>query len=224
MSNPVVSDPVVSDPASPYDAVADRYAELFQDPTLASEPGDREILDRFAARLSPSGSESTSPEHRVADLGCGPGHATAYLAAAGLAAFGIDLSVPMITIAKRSYRDLQFAVGSLAALPLPTRSLDGVLVRFSIIHTPPDEVPDQLAEVARVLRTGGSALFSFQAVADGGPEVEPFDHRVTTGYRWHPDRMAGLLGQAGLTELDRLVNPVSEGHRFPEAHLLLAKG
>ncbi|MGO1975425.1 MAG: class I SAM-dependent methyltransferase [Propionibacteriaceae bacterium] len=203
--------------AGAYDAVAELYAEMFADPTLASEVGDRVLLDRFAARILATGGR------RTADLGCGPGHASAYLTAAGLEVHGYDVSPAMIKIATAAHPDLTFHVGSLDALPDEDDSLDGALVRFSIIHTPPVEVPGHLSEVARVLCTGGAALISFQATDDVDLGVESFDHRVITGYRWHPDRMSGLLGEAGLTEVDRLVNPVSEGHRFPEAHLLLAK-
>lgn len=209
---------------SPYDAVADLYAELFADPTLAGEPGDRQILDRFVARVH------AGTTTRVADLGCGPGHASAYLARAGLDVIGLDLSAPMITIAQRSFGDLgfgvlDFGVGSLSALPLADGCLDGALIRFSIIHTPPEQVPRQLAEVARVLRVGGTALFSFQATDGPDTPVIRFDHRVAPAYRWHPDRMAHLLATAGLSELERLMVPASttEGaHRFPEAHLMVA--
>lgn len=223
MTDQVVTVPKPED--SPYDSVADLYADLFADPTLASEPGDREILDRFVARIH------TGTTAHVADLGCGPGHASAYLARAGLDVIGLDLSAPMITIARRSFRDhdfpdLDFAVGSLTALPLADGCLDGTLVRFSIIHTPPEQVPRQLAEVARVLRLGGTALFSFQATEGPDTPVVGFDHRVAHAYRWHPDRMAHLLAATGLSEIERLIVPATttEGaHRFPEAHLIVGK-
>lgn len=223
MTDHVATGPMPAD--SPYDGVADLYADLFADPTLASEPGDRKILDRFIARVL------TSPQRRCADLGCGPGHASAYLARAGLDVIGLDLSVPMITIAQRSCTDpdlpgLAFAVGSLSALPLADGCLDGALVRFSIIHTPPEQVPHQVAEVARVLRTFAAAVVSFQATDDPDTPVVGFDHRVAPAYRWHPDRMAALLAAAGLAEVDRLIVPAAttEGpHRFPEAHLMVGK-
>jgi len=54
-----------------YDRVAERYAETIGD-ELDHRPLERGLLDAFASLLG--------PDARVADIGCGPGHVTAYLA------------------------------------------------------------------------------------------------------------------------------------------------
>src|SRR5439155_313770 len=74
------------DLAGTYDRVAAPYGEQFFD-ELARKPFDRELLDRFAARLSGRG--------LVCDVGCGPGHVGRYLAERGVDVFGLDLSTDM---------------------------------------------------------------------------------------------------------------------------------
>ena len=99
-----------------YDTVAVDYAELLRD-ELAAKPLDRALLGAFAELVQAAGNAP------VADLGCGPGRVTAHLRALGLDAFGVDLSPAMIAVARRTYPDLTFREGSMAALDLA----DGVL-------------------------------------------------------------------------------------------------
>ncbi|WP_338106353.1 class I SAM-dependent methyltransferase [Micromonospora terminaliae] len=85
-----------------YDTVAADYAALV--PTKLSElPLDRALLGAFAELARATGGV-------VADLGCGPGHVTAHLAALGVDAFGVDLSPRMVALARRAYPELRFAV------------------------------------------------------------------------------------------------------------------
>src|SRR5262245_40311511 len=51
------------------------------------------------------------PGERILDLGCGTGHLTAQVAAAGAAVVGLDRSEPMIVQARRSYPGLRFELG-----------------------------------------------------------------------------------------------------------------
>jgi SAM-dependent methyltransferase len=195
-----------------YDTIAGQYAE-FIDGTLAEQPLDRAMLAAFADLVRAA---DVGP---VADLGCGPGHVTAHLHALGLTAFGVDLSPEMIALARQAHPGLRFETGSMTALDLADGTLGGVLARYSIIHTPPERVPEVFAECRRVLAPGGYLLLSFQA---GEPVAEAFDHTVTLAYRWSPDRVAELLREAGLNEVARLVIAGGEDNRrgFPQAHIL----
>ncbi|WP_067201498.1 hypothetical protein [Microbacterium sp. XT11] len=60
---------------------------------------------------------------------------------------------------------------------------------------PPDDVPEVLAEFARVIAPGGSLLLGF---FDGAPR-EPFAHAVAPAYFWSPEALGALLENAGLT-------------------------
>ncbi|WP_030931631.1 class I SAM-dependent methyltransferase [Streptomyces sp. NRRL B-24720] len=201
-----------------YDAVAPTYAQLFRD-ELRDRPFDRAILSAFAEVVSDSG------DGQVADLGCGPGHITAHLDKLGLPVFGVDASAAMIKLARNAYPGLRFDTGSMAALNIADGLLGGVLSRWSIIHTPPQELPVILAEFHRVLAPGGHLLVGFSASDDPSRATQAFDHAVATAYRWSPDHLAAMLRKSGLAEVARMVRePLPTDRRqFQEIHLLARK-
>ncbi|MEU2562493.1 class I SAM-dependent methyltransferase [Streptomyces longispororuber] len=181
-----------------YDAVALTYAQLFSD-SLRDRPLERALLSAFAELVRADG------DGEVADLGCGPGYVTAHLHGLGLTAFGVDGSPAMVELAREAHPGLRFEVGSMAALDIGDGVLGGVLSRWSVIHTPPGELPAVLAEIARVLAPGGHLLISFPATEGPGHEPQAYDHAVTTAYRWCPDRFAALLRDHGLVQTSRTV-------------------
>ena len=198
-----------------YDAVADTYAQMFRD-TLRDNPLDRAILDGFAELVRSGG------DGPIADLGCGPGHITAHLHELGRTAFGVDASSAMIELARQAYPGLRFDVGSMTALTIADGELGGVLSRWSVIHTPPPELPAVLAEFHRVLAPDGHLLIGFSATDGPAYATQVFDHTVAPAYRWWPDHLAGLLGAAGLTEVARMVTEPrpTDRRQFQGVHLL----
>ncbi|MFJ8477390.1 class I SAM-dependent methyltransferase [Kitasatospora sp. NPDC094011] len=204
--------------ADAYDAVAVRYADLVKD-GLAHLPLDRSFVTAFADLVRAAGLVRTGGPAPVADLGCGPGYLTAALHEAGLDAFGLDLSPALVGIARRSYPRLRFEVGSMAALAAGDGTLGGVVSWYSLIHTPPEQLPGYLAEFRRVLAPGGYALLGF--FESGGGPVTVFDHKVAPAYRWPLETLAALAGEAGLAETARMLREPGEGERFRRGHLLL---
>lgn len=199
-----------------YDTVAVDYASLLGT-ELTEGPLDRALLAAFAELVHAT---SNGP---VADIGCGPGRVTAHLHSLGLDAFGIDLSPAMVAVARASYPALRFDEGSMSALDLADGSLGGVLAWYSVIHTPPERLPGVFAELHRVLRPGGHLLLAFQAGDDERVErEEAYGHAVPlVSYRLSPDRVARLLGAAGLVVQTRVVRePEAWFERTQQAFLL----
>ncbi|MFJ2745107.1 class I SAM-dependent methyltransferase [Streptomyces sp. NPDC087440] len=197
--------------ADAYDSVASLYAELFRD-ALHGSPLDRAMIAAFA-ELARGGV--------VAEVGCGPGAVTAHLRDLGLDVFGVDLSPAMIALAREAYPDLRFEVGSMGALEAGDGALSGVLAWYSLIHTPPEELPQYMEELGRVVEPGGHLLIGFFEA--GGDSVTPFDHKVTTAYRWPVDGMARLAADAGFVEVARMLRDSGEGERFRQGRLLLRR-
>ncbi|MFF0739488.1 class I SAM-dependent methyltransferase [Streptomyces sp. NPDC004111] len=158
----------------------------------------------------------------LAELGCGPGRTTAHLRDLGLDVFGVDLSPVMVGIARETYPDLRFDIGSMDALDLADHTLSGIASWYSLIHVPPRDVPPYFAEFRRVLAPGGHLVLGFFE-SEGAP-VTPFDHKVTTAYRWPVDDLAKLAGEAGFVEIGRMLREPGEGERFRRGHLLMRKG
>ncbi|MGW0332335.1 class I SAM-dependent methyltransferase [Streptomyces sp. NPDC003011] len=196
-----------------YDAIAEDYAALFRDP-LTARPLDRAILTAYAELVAAG---------TVADLGCGPGRVTAYLAALGLDVYGLDLSESMLAIARRENPGLRFEQGSMLELDLPDGALGGVVSYYSSIHTPVDRLPALFAEFHRVLAPGGPLLVAFQVGDEPRRHERPFGHPVTLDFqRRQPDHVAGLLTAAGFTLDSRTVRAPDEalGEPTPQAFLI----
>jgi SAM-dependent methyltransferase len=135
----------------------------------------------------------------ILDAGCGPGHLTAYLTDLGLTARGIDLVPVFVDHARSNWPNIDFAIGSLHALDVPDRSLGGILAWYSLIHCEPTSLTAVLAEFRRILSRGAILVVGFF----DGDDVEAFDHKVTTAYRWPVERMSRMLSRAGFVEVDR---------------------
>ncbi|GCD95925.1 class I SAM-dependent methyltransferase [Embleya hyalina] len=202
-----------------YDTVAATYVTHVKGPAQL-DPVSRAMLAAFIelvrrADLGP-----------VADLGCGPGKVTAYLAESGLPTFGVDLSPKMIESARHAYPSLRFDVGSMTALDLPDDELGGILAFFSTHHTPPEQLPVVFSEFHRTLAPGGRLML--------GGHIGDDEHlRPTRAYGGHPvsyesyflplDRIAEVLGQAGLIVTARLRQEPGDGAKRPHAYLLARK-
>ncbi|WP_260635264.1 class I SAM-dependent methyltransferase [Streptomyces angustmyceticus] len=194
-----------------YDGVVELYASMFAN-RLETQPFVRNMIGTFAELVRGTGNP------RAADLGCGPGHLTAMLHDLGLDAFGLDLSPGMVDHARRAHPALRFDEARMEALPIEDGALGGVLAHYSMIHTPPGELPALLAEQVRVLAPGGLLLVSFFGTEE--PEPVRFDHKVAPAYSWPADRFAELLTGTGLHIVARLLHdPLSE-RGFLDAHLL----
>ncbi|MFB7512685.1 class I SAM-dependent methyltransferase [Streptomyces sp. NPDC056144] len=194
-----------------YDGVVELYASLFAN-RLEDQPFARAMIGSFAELVRGTGNT------RVADVGCGPGHLTAMLEELGLDAFGFDLSPGMVAHARRAHPALRFEEARMEALPLADGELGGVLAHYSMIHTPPEQLPELLAEQVRVLAPGGLILVSFFGTE--GSEPVWFDHKVAPAYSWPVDRLAGVLGDAGLVPFARLVHDPASERGFLDSHLL----
>lgn len=135
-----------------YDRVADEYAHrLFNE--LQHKPFDRDLLDRFAAKVAGRG--------EVCDIGCGPGHVSRYLSNAGVNVFGLDLSPRMLERARQLNPDIFFEEGSMMALDYPEGRLAGIVAFYAICNIPKEYLPTVFREMKRVLRSGGLLLVGF---------------------------------------------------------------
>ncbi|MFD4557651.1 class I SAM-dependent methyltransferase [Streptomyces sp. NPDC058469] len=202
-----------------YDTVASDYVRLVKEPAEL-DPLSRATLAAFAETVRVAG---LGP---VADLGCGPGRITAYLADLGVPVLGIDLSPRMVELARRAHPNLTFTVGSMTAPPIGDDELGGILAHYSTHHTPPDQLPVVFAEFHRTLAPGGQLMLAGHVGDDqllhptqayGGHPVSYESHLLP------PDRIAELLTQAGLTLTARLVQEPAEGAKRTHATFLARK-
>ena len=173
-----------------YDAVASGYADAMSD-ELRHKPLDRALLTAFAEQVRQPG--------RVWDVGCGPGHVTAFLAGLGLDAAGVDLSDGMVAQARARHPGLEFRCGSMTALPSGDGEWDGLVSFYSLIHMIEDaDLRAALAEYRRVLVNEGLLLLAVHAGQEVRHSTEWFGAAVDVSFRFFdPDGLAAELDRAG---------------------------
>ena len=189
-----------SDPSGTYDVVAEAYAKKFVD-ELDHKPFDRDILTRFAATVAPRASK----DRPVCDLGCGPGHIGAFVSERGVEVLGVDLSIGMVSQARRTFPWLRFTQGDMTALDRPDGSLAGIVCFYALIHLPRVRVPVALAEMNRTVEEGGGLLLAVHGGEGSLHANEMLEHPVSLD--------ATLFS---LSELSELVT--AGGFEVKEAH------
>lgn len=166
-------------------------------------PSDRQIVTTWAQHL----------EGTVVDAGCGPGQWTDYLCEIGIDARGVDQVPEFIERARAEYPGRSFSLGTLESLDAATGALGGVLSWYSLIHHEPGTIDVALREFRRALRPSGGLLIGFFS----WPALEPFDHKVTTAYRWPIGELSERVRAAGF-EVVETHERMTAGKR-PEAAL-----
>jgi uncharacterized protein YceH (UPF0502 family) len=178
-----------------YDAVAGPYADKLA-AELSGLPFETWLLDRVAAHADGG---------PVVEVGCGPGHVTAYLAGAGADATGIDLSPGMVAEARRRFPDGSYQVGDLRRLMRPTTAggWSAVLAWYSLIHLAGSELPTALDALVRPLAPGGWLVLALHAGAEVRHHDSWFELSVDLDFVYHEHaEVVGLLEAAGLEEVE----------------------
>jgi SAM-dependent methyltransferase len=131
------------------------------------------FMGRFSQPLAPLFADFagvSSSDHRVLDVGCGPGALTSVLAEAlgedGVAA--IDPSQPFVTALGDRLPSVDVRLASANAIPFPDGGFDRALAQL-VVHFMPDPVAG-VQEMARVTRAGGTvAACVWDHAGRGGP-------------------------------------------------------
>jgi len=168
-----------------------------------------ERIEAFAAAVAPGGLRL--------DLGCGPGH---HLPLLGRPAVALDAAAAMVAASARANPDVAAVRGDLARLPFGSLTLDGVWASKAHQHLPAAELPMALAEVHRVLRTGGRFELTVFA-GEGELRTTEGDGDDLPGRRftwWDPDRLAAVVDAAALA-VERLDVVALPGGTHPQIHV-----
>jgi ubiquinone/menaquinone biosynthesis C-methylase UbiE len=152
----------------------------------------------------------------VWDVGCGPGHVTAFLAGLGVRAAGVDLSGEMTGQAAKRHPDLTFSTGSMTALPAADASRDGLVSFYSLIHMIDDaDLRAALAEFRRVLADGGLLLLAVHAGEETRHLAEWFGTEVDVSFRFFdPAWLSAELERAGFA-----VESITRRQPYPGAEV-----
>jgi SAM-dependent methyltransferase len=201
-----------------YDAVARAYHDQLGG-ELAGKPLDRAVLQAFT-ELAGAGT--------IADVGCGPGHVTRFLAARHADVIGVDISPAMIGLAREHAPALAFAVGSMLELPVADGAWSGVLALYSIIHLTASDRALACREFARALRPGGWLLAAFHidspdfAAGEASHLTTWFGQAVELdGYFLEPASVVRDVEAAGFTVCATLIRSPQPDIEYPSQRCYL---
>lgn len=138
-----------------YDNEAAAWNKLHGNSRLMSQH-----FERFR-RLLPSG--------HILDIGCGTGKDAELFLDGGHQYTGIDASLGMLQIARRSLPQVKFVkmnMRDLAAV-FPPQYFDGFWASASLLHIPKIDMADVLRQIAIVVKSGG---YGFISVKEGAGE------------------------------------------------------
>jgi len=125
------------------------------------------LLDEFSEKVN---------EGKVLDAGCGPGRDTQYLTEKGLNVTGIDLAEGMIQHAKENKKG-KFRLMNVKDLEFPKNEFDGIWCNTVIHFFPPEQMPEVIGELKRVLKPGGTVYISLK-IGNGTFMREKYDNEV----------------------------------------------
>lgn len=168
-----------------YDKIADIYTEQYFE-----DLSDIPYINTFLSFL-PKNS-------RILDVGCGPGNISKYIMAKGFSSEGIDLSKEMIKIAKSKVPNAVFNVMDMRQLTYVKNTFDGIILAYSLIHIPSEEIQKTLQGFYRILKKKGFILI----IAQYGKADQIVDEPLRAGEKifinfFTKERINSFLKDAG---------------------------
>lgn len=115
-------------------------------------PIEAELIDRHFPK----------PPAAVLDIGCGAGRTSAVLHERGYRIVAIDVAIPLVTLARTRWPEIDFRQMDARRLEFPDETFDAAFFSYNGVDNlyPESARMDCFREVRRVLKAGGPFLFS----------------------------------------------------------------
>jgi SAM-dependent methyltransferase len=152
-------------------------SESFQIPIEAAELYESAFVPGFFAQWSPTLCEmaGVTAGSTVLDVACGTGIAArtaADLVGPRGRVVGVDINRSMLTVAERVRPDIEWRQADAGSLPFDSQTFDVVLCQMAMMFFADRE--GALAELARVVKPGGTVAVAVPGALREQPAFEPF--------------------------------------------------
>jgi len=135
-----------------FSAYAEKAQEYSQDWLSQPEPNDMyELLGKFFIQRG-----------KTADIGCGNGRDSNWLASQGFQVTGYDSSAELLKLATQLFPKIPFHQAFLPSLREVQEQFDNILCETVVMHLPTTEIPEALENIKRILRKGGVLYLSWR--------------------------------------------------------------
>lgn len=163
----------------------------------------------------------------VVEVGCGPGHTTAFLVAQGADAQGLDFSPAMLEQARARHPGVRFSQGDQRHLMRPEGASGwaAVVSWFSLVYETPEQLPQTVAALARPLAADGVLVIG--TLTGGGLRhaTEWFGHEVDLTIVKHSrESVVAAMQQAGLTDITWYVRGARPGEQSDRLFVVARRG
>lgn len=203
----------------------------------------QEGLDRQVAPLGRRAMAALAPVpgERILDIGCGAGQTSLELAravGAGGSVLGVDLSKPLLEIARRraaGVEGLEVGQGDAQTFPFEPGAFDAAFSRFGVMFF--SDPPAAFANIRRALKPGGRLAFvcwrrpdenpimrlPMEAAGSAVPPPSPPEPDAPGPFAFaNPDRVRGILANAGFVDVEITPHDEKVGSGDLETALALA--
>lgn len=123
-----------------YKKIAPTYFQANNDKVLTTH------IEKFVTLVKPNG--------LVLDVGCGTGRDTAVLQSHNLHVVGLDLTFEMMVYGRKNGNLGHYVQAEMQALPI-AQGVDGIWASASLLHLPPDHIPETLSQFHHLLAPNG---------------------------------------------------------------------
>jgi len=196
------------------DAAGETWAELQDELDRQLEP----LGEVTMAALAPNAGD------RLLDIGCGTGQTTLALAARvgpQGAVLGVDISQPMLEIARRRVASMrlpqaQFLAADAQTHPFEPDALDGVFSRFGVMFFA--DPPAAFANIRKGLKSGGRLAFVCWRPAEENPWMRPSTGAAFVDLPPAPPPEPGAPGPFGFADPER-VRAILSGAGFADIEI-----
>lgn len=193
-----------------YNRIAEEYSKNFDN--IDSED-DLVFLNTFLSYLKLNS--------YIVDIGCGTGFSAGYFVKKGMRAEGSDLSSSMISIAKRNYPKIPFAVADMREFN-SKENADGVWAGYSLFHFEQEDFEKTIKQVRTYLKPDG--IFGL-VMQEGEGELER-DEPFLPGEKiylhlYTEEQLRSILEKYGFKTIEQKRKTPLHPNEFPYNKLLL---
>ena len=167
-----------------------------------------EVRKEFGSRVSAG--------MTLLDIGCGPGHDSAFWTKKGLKTVGIDVSQKTVAVAQGRYPALEFQVLDLMDLGKLHAKFDAAWMAYSLLHITRSSAADALRAVRSSMKANGIFFVETPIMDLTNEEVRPIaglkdeaGREIKVPYTaWAVDDLTALLSSSFVVEWSKVYDPL----------------